>query len=68
MPISNARFQWIERQVKLWNLTDVETMDHIVAREQFAEARAVLSEIVNAVNEQDNRSLWSWVRARFTGR
>ena len=67
MPIANDRFQWIERQVKLWNLTDVETMDLPVAQEQFAEARAVLNEILAAAH-QDNRSLWTWLRDKVRRR
>lgn len=60
MPITNARFQWITRQLQLWNLTDVDTMDLGVAREQFAEARAVLNEIVNAAREDNGP--WAWFR------
>jgi hypothetical protein len=67
MPISNDRFHWISRQAELWNLTDVETMDLAVAREQFHEARAVLNEILN-VARQDNRSPWTWLRDKLRRR
>jgi hypothetical protein len=66
VPISNDRFRVIHAQVEMWKHIDAETLDPVVAREIFVEARVMLNEMLQSAH-QDNR-LWSWLRRPFTRR